>query len=91
MDGQSDNLFIGVLGSNWCILGKSADIFGFEVFTENSFEQLCINFANEKLHQQFNLHIFKMEQEEYISEGLPWSRVTASGQFCGRVVLDFLR
>ncbi|CAB1436680.1 unnamed protein product [Pleuronectes platessa] len=63
------------------------DIFGFENFKTNSFEQLCINFANEKLQQFFVAHIFKLEQEEYLKEDIVWNKMKFSDN---QNILDLL-
>mmetsp|Transcript_10152 Transcript_10152/g.13310 ORF Transcript_10152/g.13310 Transcript_10152/m.13310 type:complete len:1211 (-) Transcript_10152:695-4327(-) len=68
--------FIGIL-----------DIFGFEIFEQNSFEQLCINFANEKLQQQFNRTTFKEEEALYIAEGINYTHIDFIDN---QVVLDMI-
>ncbi|CAD0194743.1 unnamed protein product [Chrysodeixis includens] len=73
---MNEQLSIGIL-----------DIFGFENFNNNSFEQLCINIANEQIQYYFNQHIFTWEQQEYMAEGVPVDLVEFSDN---RPVLDML-
>ncbi|XP_023408653.1 unconventional myosin-IXa isoform X11 [Loxodonta africana] len=58
------------------------DIFGFEDYENNSFEQFCINFANERLQHYFNQHIFKLEQEEYRTEDISWHNIDYIDNSC---------
>ncbi|KAG5119430.1 hypothetical protein JHK82_033850 [Glycine max] len=58
--------------------GKSIsilDIYGFQTFQKNSFEQFYINYANERIQQHFNRHLFKLEQEDYELDGVDWTKV----------------
>ncbi|XP_026777729.3 unconventional myosin-XIX [Pangasianodon hypophthalmus] len=59
--------------SMWCNFIGLLDVYGFECFLLNNLEQLCINYANEKLQQHFVAHYLKAQQEDYVSEGLQWS------------------
>uniref|UniRef100_A0AAR2LXS4 Unconventional myosin-XIX n=1 Tax=Pygocentrus nattereri TaxID=42514 RepID=A0AAR2LXS4_PYGNA len=61
--------------SKWCNFIGLLDVYGFECFLLNNLEQLCINYANEKLQQHFVAHYLKAQQEEYVAEGLEWSFV----------------
>eukprot|EP01097_Dermamoeba_algensis_P005188 TRINITY_DN3298_c0_g1_i1.p1 TRINITY_DN3298_c0_g1~~TRINITY_DN3298_c0_g1_i1.p1 ORF type:complete len:1335 (+),score=354.39 TRINITY_DN3298_c0_g1_i1:147-4007(+) len=63
------------------------DIFGFEIFEKNSFEQLCINFANEKLQQHFNAQTFKLEEEVYSAEKIKYEHVDFIDN---QIVLDLI-
>ncbi|XP_025836978.1 myosin-IB [Agrilus planipennis] len=63
------------------------DIYGFEIFGKNSFEQLCINFCNEKLQQLFIELTLKSEQEEYLKEGIEWQHVE---YFDNKVICDLI-
>ncbi|KAI5222737.1 Unconventional Myosin-Xix [Manis pentadactyla] len=62
--------------SSWTTFIGLLDVYGFESFTDNSLEQLCINYANEKLQQHFVAHYLRAQQEEYTVEGLEWSFVS---------------
>ena len=63
------------------------DIYGFEAFQQNGFEQLLINYANERLQQLFIDTSFKAEQEEYLSEGVEWTQV---GFFSNAVICQLM-
>ncbi|XP_010168357.1 unconventional myosin-If, partial [Antrostomus carolinensis] len=63
------------------------DIYGFEIFQKNGFEQFCINFVNEKLQQIFIELTLKAEQEEYVQEGIKWTQIQ---YFNNKVVCDLI-
>ncbi|KAL7392732.1 hypothetical protein ABVT39_000881 [Epinephelus coioides] len=76
MQKDQEELNIGVL-----------DIYGFEIFQRNGFEQFCINFVNEKLQQIFIELTLKAEQEEYVQEGIKWTPIE---YFNNKVVCDLI-
>ena len=63
------------------------DIYGFEIFTKNGFEQFCINYCNEKLQQLFIELTLKTEQDEYVAEGVPWTPID---YFNNKVICDLV-
>lgn len=73
---SSDNFSIGIL-----------DIYGFEIFNNNGFEQFCINFVNEKLQQIFIELTLRAEQEEYVKEGIKWTEIS---YFDNKIVCDLI-
>ncbi|XP_054756570.2 unconventional myosin-Ie-like [Lytechinus pictus] len=76
MQKNKEEITIGVL-----------DIYGFEIFQQNGFEQFCINFVNEKLQQIFIELTLKAEQEEYVSEGIKWKQID---YFNNKIVCDLI-
>ena len=74
--GEGKSRVIGVL-----------DIYGFEVLQKNSFEQLCINYTNEKLQQLFIEQTLKIEQEEYAKEGIKWTHID---YFNNQIICDLI-
>ncbi|XP_053215857.1 unconventional myosin-Id isoform X1 [Podarcis raffonei] len=86
------NDVIEVKDYNSTVHGKNTvigvlDIYGFEIFDNNSFEQFCINYCNEKLQQLFIQLVLKQEQEEYQREGIPWKHID---YFNNQIIIDLV-
>nr|XP_032802960.1 unconventional myosin-Ic-like [Petromyzon marinus] len=84
--GQLNNSLASKEGGRHAVIGF-LDIYGFEVFQHNSFEQLCINYCNEKLQQLFITHTLGTEQVEYEAEGIEWESIL---YFDNKIICDLV-